>query len=207
MVSDRQPSEPAMTTPNRDHEHLARLRDYYADAKRIPSQRRIAELLGFSKAAAHKLLDRLELQRFLDRTPDDDAWVPGSRFFERSLSDTSVAAGMPADARDVSGEPFFVDGYLIRRPSQTILVPVRGESMVDAGIHDGDIVTVDRSLAAKPGDFVIAIVDNEFSLKELASERGAFVLRPHNKAFPVIRPRGSLEIYGVVVGLIRRYSR
>jgi repressor LexA len=196
-----------MPTPNRDHEHLARLRDYFAAAKRIPSQRRIAELLGFSKAAAHKLLDRLEAQGFVDRTPDDDAWVPGARFFERVLADAHVPAGMPTDARDVSGEPFFVDDFLIRKPSQTTLVPVRGESMIDAGIHDGDIVSVDRSIAAKPGDFVIAIVDNEFTLKELARERGGFVLKPHNKAFPVIRPRGSLEIYGVVVGLVRRYGR
>jgi len=48
-------------------------------------------------------------------------------------------------------------------------------------------------------------VDNEFTLKELALERGKFILRPHNKAFPVIRPKGSLEIYGVMVGLVRRY--
>jgi repressor LexA len=78
--------------------------------------------------------------------------------------------------------------------------------MIDAGINDGDIAVVDRGLAGKPGDFVVAIVDNEFTLKELATERGSFVLRPHNKAFPVIRPRGSLEIYGVLVGIVRRYA-
>jgi repressor LexA len=195
-----------MPTPNRDDEHLAKLRDYYADARRVPSQRRIAELLGFSKAAAGKLLERLESQGFLDRTPDDDAWVPARRFFERPLAEAGVPAGMPTLANDVSGEPFYVDEYLIRRPSQTALIPIRGESMIDAGINDGDIAVVDRGLAGKPGDFVVAIVDNEFTLKELATERGSFVLRPHNKAFPVIRPRGSLEIYGVLVGIVRRYA-
>ena len=55
--------------------------------------------------------------------------------------------------------------------------------------------------------FVIAIVDNEFTLKELGMERGGFVLKPHNPAYPVIRPRGELEIFGVMVGLVRRYSR
>ncbi len=195
-----------MPTPNRDHEHLAKLRDYYADARRIPSQQRIADLLGFSKAAARKLLERLEAHGFLDRTPDDDAWVPATAFFERPLADASVPAGVPAPANDVAGEPFYVNQYLIRRPSQTVLIPVRGESMIDAGIHDGDIAVVDRGLAGKAGDFVIAIVDNEFTLKELASERGRFILKPHNKAFAIIRPRGSLEIYGVMVGLIRRYS-
>jgi SOS-response transcriptional repressor LexA len=196
-----------MPTPNRDPEHLAKLRDYFADAKRIPSERRIAELLGFSSAAAHKLLVRLAGQGFLERTPDDDAWIPANRFFERFLADTSVPAGAPMHSADVAGEPFYVDDYLIRRPSQTTLVPVRGESMLDAGIHDGDIAVVDRGLAAKSGDHVIAIVDNEFTLKELASERGRFILKPHNKAFPVIRPKGSLEIYGVVVGIVRRYGR
>jgi repressor LexA len=194
-----------MPTPNRDHEHLAKLQDYYADARRIPSQQRVAELIGFSKAAARKLLERLEAQDFLARTPDDDAWLPTRRFFERPLAEASVPAGSPVLAHDVGGEPFYVDEYLIRTPSRTTLVPIKGESMIDAGIHDGDIAVIDRSLAAKAGDFVVAIVDNELTLKELASERGQFILRPHNKAFAVIRPKGSLEIYGVLVGLVRRY--
>ncbi len=195
-----------MPTPNRDHEHLARLRDDYADARRIPSQQRVAELIGFSKAAARKFLERLEAQGFLDRTPDDDAWVPARRFFERQLADASVPAGTPVLADDVGSDPFFIDEYLVRNPSRTALVPVRGESMLDAGINDGDVAVIDRGLAAKPGDFVVAIVDNEFTLKELATERGRFVLKPHNKAFAVIRPQGSLEIYGVMVGLVRRYA-
>ena len=195
-----------MPTPNRDHEHLAKLRDYYVDARRIPSQQRIAQLLGFSKAAARKLLERLEAQGFLDRTPDDDAWVPAKRFFERAVADAGVPAGAPVLANDVSGEPFYVDEYLVRRPSRTVMIPICGESMLEAGIHVGDVAVVDRGLSAKAGDFVVAIVDNELTLKELAKERGAFVLRPHNKAFAVIRPRGSLEIYGVVVGIVRRYA-
>jgi len=194
-----------MPTPNRDNEHLAKLRDYYADARRIPSQQRIAALIGFSKAAARKFLERLETQGFLARTPDDDAWMPAKRFFERPLADATVPAGMPVLANDVGGDPFFVDDYLVRTPSRTAMIPIKGESMIDAGINDGDIAVVERGTAASAGDFVVAIVDNEFTLKELAIERGKFILRPHNKAFPVIRPQGSLEIYGVMVGLVRRY--
>jgi len=194
-----------MPTPNRDNEHLAKLRDYYADARRIPSQQRIAALIGFSKAAARKFLERLETQGFLERTPDDDAWVPAKRFFERPLADATVPAGMPVLANDVGGDPFFIDDYLVRTPSRTAMIPIKGESMIDAGINDGDIAVVERGTAASAGDFVVAIVDNEFTLKELAIERGQFILRPHNKAFPVIRPQGSLEIYGVMVGLVRRY--
>jgi repressor LexA len=85
------------------------------------------------------------------------------------------------------------------------MVPVKGDSMIDAGIHDGDIVVVERAKAAQSGDFVVAIVDDEFTLKELALEKGKFILKPHNPAYPVIRPQGQLEIFGVVTGLVRRY--
>jgi len=196
-----------MPTPNKDPEHLERLRDYYAENRRIPSFQRIAGLMGFaSKAASSKLLERLEAAGFVERTPDDDAWIPSTRFFERPLMDVAVRAGAPDMIDNVGGEPFLVDHYLIRQPSRTVMVPVKGDSMIDAGIHDGDIVVVERTKAAKAGDYVIAIVDDEFTLKELGSEKGRFVLKPHNKAYPVIRPKGTLEIYGVVTGLVRRFQ-
>lgn len=191
----------------RDAEYLGRLRDYFADARRIPSHQRIAALMGFaSKTAARKLLDRLGQAGFLERTPDDDAWMPAKRFFERPLAGTSVRAGAPDMIEGAAGESFLVDDYLVRTPSRTVMVPVKGDSMVEAGIHDGDIVVVERSKAARSGDIVIAIVDNEFTLKELGTERGRFILKPHNKAYPVIRPKGELELFGVVTGLVRRYQ-
>jgi repressor LexA len=54
---------------------------------------------------------------------------------------------------------------------------------------------------------VVAIVDNEFTLKILGKERGKFILRPENPAFPVIRPQGTLEIFGILIGLIRKYRK
>ena len=87
------------------------------------------------------------------------------------------------------------------------MISVRGDSMIEAGIHDGDIVAVERAETARPGDFVVAVVDNEFTLKELAEEDGQPVLKPHNPAYPLIRPAGRLEIFGVMVGLVRRLPR
>lgn len=192
--------------PERDADYLGRLRDYYAENRRIPSFQRIAELMGFaSKAAASKLMDRLALVGFFERAPDADAWVPSERFFERPLADLAVRAGAPDMIEGSQGQLFLVDRYLVRQPSRTVMVPVKGDSMIDAGIHDGDIVVVVRTKAANAGDFVVAIVDNEFTLKELAMEKGKFVLKPHNPAYPIIRPQGELEIFGVVSGLVRRY--
>jgi repressor LexA len=59
--------------------------------------------------------------------------------------------------------------------------------------------------SANVGDIVVAIVDNEFTLKRLDRERGRVVLKPENKAYPVIRPKGELEIFGVMVGQFRKY--
>ncbi|MBT9461205.1 MAG: LexA family transcriptional regulator [Rugosibacter sp.] len=196
-----------MTSANKDAEYLDRLRDYYADNRRIPSFQRIAELMGFSsRTASDRLLERLESAGYMERAPDDGAWIPAGRFFERSLVNASVRAGTP-DAIDGTGaEPFLVDNYLVRHPSSTVMVPVKGDSMIDAGIHEGDIIAVERNKAAKPGDFVVAIVDNEFTLKELGVERGRFILKPHNPSYAVIRPKGELEVFGVMVGLVRRYA-
>ncbi|OGT87745.1 MAG: repressor [Gammaproteobacteria bacterium RIFOXYA12_FULL_61_12] len=191
---------------NRDLEYLNRLRDYHARNQRIPSLQRIAELMGFaSKAASSKLLERLEASGYLERTADGDAWMPTENFFARPLSGVAVCAGMPEVIDGGEGSPFFVDQYLVRNPSTTVMIPSRGDSMVDAGIHEGDIAVVDRSRTAVIGDFVIAIVDDEFTLKELAKEKERFILKPHNIGYPVIRPKGDLEIYGVVIGIVRKY--
>ena len=79
--------------------------------------------------------------------------------------------------------------------------------MIEAGIHDGDVAVVEKRNLANVGDIVVAIVDNEFTLKTLDRERGKYILRPANPAYPVIRPQGTLEIFGVLVGLVRKYRK
>lgn len=196
-----------MDERDKDRDYLGRLQDYYADSRRIPSLQRLSELMGFaSKTASRKLLHRLKTEGFVERTPDDDAWIPSTRFFERPLAQGKVPAGMPIVVGEVGAEPFLVDDYVVRNPSRTVMITVKGDSMTDAGIHNGDIAVVERCKPAGKGDFVVAIVDNEFSLKELGIERGKFILKPHNPAYPVIRPKSELEIFGVMVGLVRRYT-
>jgi repressor LexA len=194
-----------MSTPNRDIEHLAKLRRYYTETRRIPSLARIGELMGFSAPAAKKFTERLADEGFLNRTPDDDAWVPTPRFFERPLVEATVQAGNPVSVDAVPAEPFLIDEYIVRDPARTVLIPVKGDSMADAGINEGDLAVVERTAMARDGDFIVAIVDGDYTLKELATERGQKVLKPHNSAYPIIRPKGTLEIFGVLVGLIRRY--
>lgn len=171
------------------------------------SLQRIAALLGFSsRSAAVKLMGRLADEGFVERTVDDDAWIPGGRFFARPMIDAPVPAGVPVTAIDVGSQPLVFDEYLVKKPNETFVIPIKGDSMIEAGIFDGDLAVVERSSKAKAGDFVIANVDNEFTLKELVREKGQYALKPHNQKYPLIHPQGSLQVIGILVGLVRRYK-
>ncbi len=188
-----------------DRQYLARLQDYYARHRILPSYARIGVLVGLnSKASVAGLVQRLKAEGFVESTPDRRL-KPGRRFFERPMTE-SVQAGLPTLAPDIiAPDTITIDERLIPNPSNTVLIKVKGDSMIDAGIHEGDLVVVEKRTSANIGDIVVAIIDNEFTLKRLHKERGRIVLKPENKAFPVIRPKGDLEIFGVVVGQFRTY--
>ncbi len=190
--------------PQLDPQYLEKLQDYYAEHKVIPSYSVLATLWGISaKSWVSECVKRFEEAGYLDWTPDKQL-KPGSRFFERKYTHEPVQAGLPNPAVTDGYDLITIDDYLVRVPSKTSLVRVKGDSMLDAGIHDGDLLVVEQQPNANVGEIVVAIVDNEFTVKYLDREKGGFVLKPANKAYPVIRPRGRLEIFGVMAGLVRR---
>jgi len=187
-----------------DPAYLEKLQDYYADHKVIPSYSVLASLWGISaKSWVAECVKRFEEAGYLDWTPDRQL-KPGSRFFERRLADSTVQAGLPNPALSDGYDLITLDDWLVKVPSKTALVRVKGDSMIEAGIHEGDLLVVEVQPNANVGEIVVAIVDNEFTVKYLAKERNEFVLKPANKAYPVIRPRGRMEIFGVMAGLARR---
>jgi SOS regulatory protein LexA len=187
-----------------DRSYLELLQEYYARHRALPSYASIGQLLGLrSKSSVAAMVARLKLAGFIDSTPDRRL-APTKRFFERPVASSPVQAGMPNAIDDSPGDALTIDDYLIEHPAHTVLVRVKGDSMMDAGILEGDLVVVEKTSSAKRGDVVVAIVDNQFTLKRLDLDRGRFVLKPENKAYPVIRPEGTLEIFGVMVGLVRK---
>jgi SOS-response transcriptional repressor LexA len=189
-----------------DTGYLAKLRDYYARHGVLPPYSQIMALTGFrSKSPVAALVARLRLQGYLESTPDKRL-KPGPRFFERAVFD-GIRAGLPDAVNEPNAELLTIDSYLIKHPSQTVLVRVKGDSMIGAGIHEGDIVVVERRAMAGPGEMVVAVVDEEFTLKYLDRDHAGYYLRPANPAYGPIRPKGKgkLEIFGVVVGMFRRY--
>lgn len=120
----------------------------------------------------------------------------------------SVSAGFPSPAQDFVECSLDLNELCIQHPSATFFVRAQGDSMVDAGIHSGDVLVVDRSLTAKHGDIVIASIHGELTVKELCLKPES-ILRPHNKAYPVIpiSEHSEFEIFGVVTGVVRRLDR
>ncbi len=188
-----------------DAVYLAKLQDYYAEHSVLPPYSTVMSLLGLkSKSPVAALVARLKLQGYLESTPEKRL-KPGRRFFERPIFD-SVRAGLPSPAGDTRHDTLTIDEHLVSHPSKTVLLTVKGDSMIDAGILAGDTVVVEKRNMANVGDIVVAILDNEFTLKTLGKEKNQFVLKPANPAYPVIRPQGDLEIFGIVVGQFRKYK-
>jgi repressor LexA len=197
-----------MARPNHDSQHLAALQDYYARHRLIPSYSAISALLGFSaKTAAAALVTRLEAAGYLRRTPDRRL-TPTERFFERPRSVATVRAGLPQAALDTSADMVTIDSLLVHKPSQTFFVPIKGDSMCEAGLLEGDTAVCEQGRQAKAGDIVVALVNDELTIKTLMLEPPGkrLVLKPENPAYPILRP-DPLEIIGVVTGSFRSYRR
>lgn len=121
--------------------------------------------------------------------------------------DSQIPAGFPSPADDCEVELLDLNSYMIEHPVSTYLVRVSGDSMINRGIFDGDILVVDRSLAPVSGKIVIAVVNGEFTVKEFWREGKRVELRPANPRFRAIKfEKGSeLTIWGVVTGSVRKF--
>lgn len=196
-----------MARTNRDSVHLRKLRDLHACIGCIPSYSQIAAHLGFkAKNAAFKLVDRLVASGHLMKGPGGRL-VPDVAFFALELSDDVVRAGFGSDG-SATGllQSQAIHQLLISRPSKTVLVNLRGDSMVDAGILNGDIAVVETDLQSVSGDIVVADIDGSITVKELQIKKGRPWLVPHNSSIEAQAPRESLRVIGVVRGIVRRYK-
>lgn len=193
------------TSGTNDGDYLGRLQDYFAEHQVFPSYAAIGRIVGLSSTSSvAALIARLKLQKFLDISKDKRL-RPGERFFDRLLMQSRVAAGLPSAAYDAPPDTLSIDAQLVRKPSKTFLIRVKGDSMIDAGLMPGDTLVVEKNHTAQEGQIVVAIMEDAYTVKRLIREQKRFVLKPENKAYPVLRPE-NLEIVGVVVGSFREYK-
>lgn len=117
-----------------------------------------------------------------------------------------LSAGFPSPAEDHVDANLSLDDLCVQHPAATFFLRVRGDSMRDLGIFDGDIVVVDRSLTPRVGMVVVALVNGAFTCKQLGSHEGRPVLHAANPAYPDIHlgEGEELEVFGVVTNCIHR---
>lgn len=210
MVNTHSPLPTVSTSPLTQSldKHLAALRVYWRQHRTFPAIAELTGVLGMkSTGGVHKTLGLLVDEGLLERV--GGRYAPSESFFALPLVGP-VRAGVPqaADAGQAP-EALSVEIFLVEHPDQTIYCRVKGDSMRDAGLLDGDIAVVDRSAQARAGDIVVAVVDSEITVKRLRANGSpnTWRLEPANAAYPVIEPQGSLELLGVVTGSFRRFAR
>lgn len=119
-----------------------------------------------------------------------------------------VPAGAPEDADDHVEKTADLNSLLLRNPKDTFLLRVTGDSMMDAGIYENDMLTVDRKLEARNGQIVVALVDGRSTVKTFRKDRKGITLVPENKRYmPIkIQPENDFQILGVVTNVIRKVT-
>jgi len=176
---------------------------FYRRQKRMPSFSEVATLFGYaSKMAAHRLIEKLIKAGYLSKDKKGRL-IGNSRMGLPVLG--YIQAGFPSPAEEELVDTLSLDEYLVRNPDQSFMLKVTGDSMIDAGIHSGDIVIVEKGRQAKTGDIVLAQVDRDWTLKYFRREKKGVVLVAANPKYPKIYPKEELIIGGVVKAVIRRY--
>ena len=117
-----------------------------------------------------------------------------------------VTAGFPSPADDHIEGKLDLNTHLIKHPSATFFVKATGDSMIGAGIHEGDILVVDRSLEPRNGKIIIAAVDGSLTVKRLVKNGKSTMLSPENNKYKPIKltENNDIIIWGVVTNVIHK---
>ena len=184
--------------------YAQKLDDFYTSARRMPSYSEMLKVFGFrSKNAVFKKISQLVREGLVAKDRTGRLIPPHSRKPVRLLG--LVQAGFPSPAEEETVDLLSIDEYLISNPQATFLLKVEGDSMIDAGIHPGDLVLIQKGLSPKHGDVVVACVDRQWTLKYFEKHKGRIILRAANKKYPPIEPEQELVLGGVVIADIRKY--
>ena len=176
---------------------------FYYKNRRMPSYSEIMKLTGYkTKSAVSYIIDKLIDEGMLakDRM---------GKLIPVSLGQTKVLglveAGFPSPAEEELSDTISFDDYLIENKEASYILKIKGDSMKDAGINEGDMVIVERGANYKEGDIVIAEVDGQWTIKYFRKEKGKVYLEPANEKYKPIYPNEELVISAVVRAVVRKY--
>ena len=117
-----------------------------------------------------------------------------------------IQAGFPSPAQGSYPDTIDLNKELIHNPSSTFCAKVAGDSMIDAGISDGDILIIDRSLDPQDGDIDVCFLDGEFTVKRISLRGGRLYLVPANEDYPeiAVSEEANFQVWGVVSHIIHK---
>jgi repressor LexA len=199
------------TLTKRQKQMIDYLNNYISDHGYAPTLAEVGAYFGLSSlATVHKHLHNLEQKGFIKRQHNHSRALEVSAAEKRDGGTAlkllgQVAAGAPIEAIE-SQETISVPDEFIRR-DDTFCLRVKGDSMIEDGIRDGDYIIVEGRDSADNGETVVALIGNEATVKKFYREPGGQVrLQPANATMqPIMVTEGDLAIRGVVVGLMRHY--
>jgi SOS regulatory protein LexA len=181
-----------------------RIISFYKDNRRMPSYKEIMDLLGFkSKNAVYRLVEKMVQEGVVEK--DSQGKLIPKRLYGDIPVLGLVEAGFPTPAEEDLADRMSLDEYLIEHPEATYLLEVKGDSMIEAGIQEGDLVIVERKNTPRDGDIVIAEVDGGWTMKYFRQRGSKVYLEPANKNYKPIYPEEELRVAAIVRGVIRKY--
>lgn len=198
----------------RQEEVLNFIKEYMVSHGYPPTVREIGSALGVSSPATiHAHLTNLEAKGFIRHEGTKNRalellvkneFIPQNENVVEVALLGRVTAGNPIEAIENPGEYFSLPAYLIPRDKEVFTLLVSGESMINAGIYDGDIVIVERRNTARNGEIIVAMTDeNEVTLKTFYKESNYFRLQPENDTMaPIILD--NVTVLGKAIGLYRK---
>lgn len=185
---------------------------HYTEAKGYPpSVREICEAVALkSTSTVHGHLKRLEKKGFIKRDPTKpraleiaELSAPRKEMINIPIVG-KVTAGLPILATENIEDTFPIPIEYIKHNRELFILKVTGSSMIDAGIQDGDLAIIEQNPVAKNGDIVVALIENEATIKRFYKEKDHIRLQPENKSMdPIIVD--DCTILGKLVGLFRSY--
>ena len=187
-----------------EENYISKIIGFYKRQKRMPSYSEIMTLCGFkSKNAVFRLIEKLVDAGRVGK--DSKGKLFPLRLFGETRMLGLVEAGFPSVAEEEMTDTLSLDDYLIEKKEASYMLRVKGNSMIDAGIQEGDLVIVERGGEPRIGDIVIAEVDGGWTMKYLREKGGKRYLEPANKDFKNIYPENEMTIAAIVKGVVRKY--
>lgn len=184
-------------------ERKGKLLSFYRKNRRMPSITELMKLFGLrSRSSAFYVSERFIEEGYVTKD-DTGKLVPAPGLFSVPLLG-HVRAGFAAPAEEELADTVSIGEYLLGDPNASYLLQVEGDSMQDAGIQNGDMVIFERTHAYRPGDIVVALTEDGYTLKYLRQKGKIFYLEAANDRYPDIYPKEG-EIIGKITSTFRKY--